>query len=208
MNRAIVSQVTMIWKLIIWHLCLVMWQLLFVMYCLDNVWDKKRKVGFLTQCFSYFSWSCLHVLQKVWALLSHPSSHLSRTKCRNWLHWMLVLHLYCVYTAILYWKLNVMIAHHNYFGIYIRYIIKYQSNYSFTSTGLHSAFHDSAGLLIIFVYFCLNQIPAAHLSGDVTQRDETLVYSELMKREPGIVLETSVFIKLYFIFYVRKSSCY
>ncbi|XP_047475252.1 Bloom syndrome protein homolog isoform X2 [Penaeus chinensis] len=31
-------------------------------------------------------------------------------------------------------------------------------------------------------------IPAAHLSGDVTQRDETLVYSELMKREPGLKL--------------------
>ncbi|XP_042866090.1 Bloom syndrome protein homolog isoform X3 [Penaeus japonicus] len=31
-------------------------------------------------------------------------------------------------------------------------------------------------------------IPAARLSGDVTQRDETLVYSELMKREPGLKL--------------------
>lgn len=51
----------------------------------------------------------------------------------------------------------------------------------------NSSIQHFTEILHIFPYLCLNQIPAARLSGDVTQRDETLVYSELMKREPGIV---------------------
>lgn len=49
-------------------------------------------------------------------------------------------------------------------------------------------------LFVFYVIFCaLFKIPAAHMSGETTAHQEHAMYTELSKREPGMVVYLFMF---------------